>query len=187
MMWASSGGSVSFMNDTNIASLVSTLAQLAIERGWSLTTAESCTGGLIAGAITELAGSSAWFDRSFITYSNNAKHEMLAVPEILLVEHGAVSEEVVLAMARGALSHSDANLAVSVSGVAGPTGGTAQKPVGTVWIACAWISGAEKSINTVAHGYLFDGDRASVREQTVVKALHQMMRCIEDEPNVSAS
>lgn len=145
---------------------VEALATLLLARGERLATAESCTGGLIAATCTELAGSSTWFDRGFVTYSNAAKTELLSVDAALIAEHGAVSEAVALAMARGALAHSAADIAVAVTGVAGPAGGSAHKPVGTVWIAWAQRGG-------VAHAahHLLPGDRATVRAATVAHAL----------------
>ncbi len=113
--------------------LVLTLALELKRRGLMMATAESCTGGLIAGACTDVSGSSDWFERGFVTYSNAAKTELLGVPAELIHQHGAVSEPVARAMAAGALAHSPAQLAVAVTGVAGPTGGSADKPVGTVW------------------------------------------------------
>jgi nicotinamide-nucleotide amidase len=107
------------------------------KKGWKMATAESCTGGLVAAAMTDIAGSSDVFDRGFVTYSNTAKSEMLGVPDALIVEHGAVSEAVARAMAEGAVSNSDADVAVAITGVAGPGGGSAEKPVGLVHFACA--------------------------------------------------
>ena len=134
-----------------------------------LVTAESCTGGWIAQAITDVAGSSAWFDRGFVTYSNTAKQEMLGVSQKILATHGAVSEETVLAMVEGALAHSQAQVAVAVSGIAGPGGGTEEKPVGTVWIAYGLPQTA------YAKCYHFGGDRTEVRQQTVVTALQELI------------
>jgi nicotinamide-nucleotide amidase len=133
--------------------------------GVSLTTAESCTGGGIAEAITRISGSSAWFGQGWVTYSNNAKVRELGVPSGLLLQHGAVSEEVVLAMATGAAARAGATWAVAVSGIAGPDGGSAEKPVGTVWLA--W-SGPE---GTAAECRRFPGDRSAVRQQTIERAL----------------
>ena len=148
-----------------VAEYVQKLAQRLPARGLLLTTAESCTGGLIAGACTELAGSSVWFDRGFVTYSNAAKTELLGVPAALIDTHGAVSEPVARAMAEGAVARSQAQCSVAVTGVAGPTGGSADKPVGTVWFA--WrVAG-----HTTAELRHFDGDRAAVRAQTVAHAL----------------
>jgi nicotinamide-nucleotide amidase len=115
--------------------ILTNISDALLTRGQMLATAESCTGGLIAGACTDRAGSSQWFERGFVTYSNAAKAEMLAVPCTLIDQHGAVSEPVARAMAEGALAHSAAQASVAVTGVAGPTGGSADKPVGTVWLA----------------------------------------------------
>jgi nicotinamide-nucleotide amidase len=138
-------------------------------RTWMMATAESCTGGMIASAITDIAGSSAWFDSGFITYSNNAKQSMLGVSDQALHHHGAVSEVVVLEMAQGALDNSAANISVAVSGIAGPGGGTDAKPVGTVWVA--W---ATENLNK-ARCFRFSGDRAQVRVQTVEAALQGIL------------
>ena len=134
-----------------------------------LATAESCTGGMIAAACTDLSGSSQWFERGFVTYSNEAKAEMLAVPPGLIEEHGAVSEPVARAMADGALAHSRAQVSLAVTGVAGPTGGTEAKPVGTVWFA--WCVGGE----THSEMQHFAGDRAAVRMATVRYALKRLL------------
>ena len=120
---------------------VQALAAVLKQRGWQLATAESCTGGLIAAACTAVSGSSDWFDRGFVTYSNAAKTELLGVDAAMLHEHGAVSEPVVLAMAQGALARSGCDLAVAVTGIAGPTGATPGKPVGLVWLAVARRNG----------------------------------------------
>ncbi|EKE77667.1 CinA family protein [Oceanibaculum indicum] len=136
------------------------------QAGLMLATAESCTGGLIAGTLTEIAGSSAVVDRGFVTYSNEAKAEMLGVDPALIATHGAVSEAVARAMAEGALARSSADITVAVTGVAGPGGGTASKPVGLVHLAVA-----RKGRETVAHHEVFSGDRSAVRRATVEKAL----------------
>lgn len=137
------------------------------ERGAMLATAESCTGGMIAAALTDIAGSSAVLDRGFVTYSNDAKVEMLGVETQTLADHGAVSRETALAMAAGALARSRARIAVSVTGVAGPGGGSAEKPVGLVWFGVA-LKGRETS----AHRRLFEEmDRAAVRRASVATAL----------------
>lgn len=135
-------------------------------RGWRIATAESCTGGLIAGCLTEIAGSSDVVDRGFVTYSNEAKTEMLGVPATLIAEHGAVSEPVARAMAEGALGGSLADVTVAVTGVAGPGGGTAEKPVGLVHFAVA-----AKNAETQAVHKIFEGDRRAVRMATVEVAL----------------
>lgn len=144
------------------------IAALLPQRGWMLATAESCTGGLIAGACTDLSGSSLWFDRGFVTYSNAAKTEMLGVPATLIAQHGAVSEPVARAMAEGAAQRSGAQASVAVTGVAGPTGGTPDKPVGLVWFG--WSVGGR----THSESRHFAGDRAAVRAQTVAHALTRL-------------
>ena len=138
-------------------------------RGLRLATAESCTGGLIAAACTANAGSSDWFERGFVTYSNEAKTEMLGVPAALIAEHGAVSAEVARAMADGALARSNADLAVAVTGVAGPGGGSKDKPVGTVWLASVRTGRPAQ-----AELLRLQGDRAAVRAQTVERALRRL-------------
>jgi nicotinamide-nucleotide amidase len=145
--------------------LLTQLAALLQQKGWMLATAESCTGGLIAGACTDLSGSSNWFERGFVTYSNAAKNEMLGVDAALIAAEGAVSEPVARAMAEGALARSAAQVAVAVTGVAGPTGGSAEKPVGTVWFGWS-VAGR---VHTERRR--FDGDRATVRAATVHHAL----------------
>ncbi len=149
----------------DIPDLVDALARELKARGLMMATAESCTGGLIAGACTEVSGSSEWFERGFVTYSNAAKHELLGVPADVIKRHGAVSEPVARAMAAGALAHACAQLAVAVTGVAGPTGGSAEKPVGTVWFGWATPEGVS------AEHQRFDGDRTAVRQATVRHAL----------------
>ena len=149
--------------------LVLELGERLHERGWWLSCAESCTGGGIAAALTDVAGSSAWFDRGFVTYSNQAKQEMLGVSPETLMRYGAVSRETVVEMAGGALLRSKADLSVAVSGVAGPGGGTADKPVGTVWIA--WAS--DRIVDSLHEHY--PGDRAAVRAATVDTALRGLL------------
>jgi nicotinamide-nucleotide amidase len=145
------------------------VANLMLKNGWMLATAESCTGGLIAATCTDLAGSSEWFERGFVTYSNAAKTELLGVDAALISEHGAVSEAVVRAMAAGALTHSNAQVAVAVTGIAGPGGGSADKPVGTVWLGWAGPGGV------VTERCQFAGDRAAVRAATVQHALQRLL------------
>lgn len=156
-------------NDAALQSLATQLSELLLERGWSVTTAESCTGGWISKVLTDVAGSSLWFARGFVTYSNEAKAEMLGVPSDVLDTHGAVSEPVVIAMALGAARAAHCELAVSVSGIAGPDGGVPGKPVGTVWFA--WHSPA--GIESEAHQ--FAGDREAVRRQSVAAALEGLI------------
>ena len=136
----------------------SELVAALVKKAQLVTTAESCTGGMVAAAITDIAGSSAVFDRGFVTYSNQAKTQMLGVPEKLIMAHGAVSEAVAKAMAQGALKNSSATLAVSITGIAGPTGGSETKPVGLVHFACATKRGKEWHEKKI-----FDGDRAAIR------------------------
>ena len=161
-------------NATRVATLAATLADWLRARGALIATAESCTGGLIAGACTELAGSSDWFDRGFVTYSNAAKTELLGVDDGLIDSQGAVSEPVARAMAAGALLRSSAALTVAVTGVAGPGGGTPAKPVGLVWLAWAWRDAAG-AVQTEALRQHFDGDRTAVRQATVAVALQGLL------------
>jgi len=152
----------------------SDLLALCRRNGQRLATAESCTGGLIAARLTDVAGSSDVFERGFVTYSNEAKSEMLGVSVTLLARAGAVSEEVARAMAEGAIARSRADLAVAVTGIAGPGGGTPTKPVGLVHIACA-----RRESWTVHERHVFRGDRAAVRAATVEAALALVLRQIE--------
>lgn len=149
---------------------VAALAEALSARGWMMATAESCTGGMIAAACTDLAGSSAWFERGWVTYSNAAKHEALGVPNELIDQHGAVSEAVARAMAQGACAASGAVAAVAVTGVAGPSGGSRDKPVGTVWLA--WCVQAQVQ----AECQHFPGDRGAVRSATTHHALEGLLR-----------
>ncbi len=148
------------------------LADLLQKRRWMMATAESCTGGMIAAACTDLAGSSAWFERGFVTYSNAAKTDLLGVDAALIAEYGAVSEPVARAMAAGAIAHSPAQVAVAVTGVAGPGGASADKPVGTVWFGFA-LPGL-----LVSEVRYFAGDRAAVRSATVHHALARLIALI---------
>jgi nicotinamide-nucleotide amidase len=153
-----------------LAELAGRVGGLLLERQRMLATAESCTGGWVAKCLTDIAGSSAWFERGFVTYSNRAKQEMLGVAGATLDGHGAVSEATVGEMARGALARSAADVAVAISGIAGPTGGAPDKPVGTVCFA--WlVAGAEPRVATRR----FDGDREAVRRQSVVCALQGLI------------
>lgn len=154
-------------------SLCRLLADLMLEKRFYLATAESCTGGLIAAGCTDLAGSSQWFDRGFVTYSNAAKMDMLGVDAGLITEFGAVSEPVAAAMAQGAVAHSLAQVSVAVTGVAGPAGGSAEKPVGTVWIGWC-VNGQTRT--QLCH---FDGDRATVRALTVQQALQGLVERLQ--------
>ena len=156
--------------DDEIERLARQLGEGLVGRKAMCVTAESCTGGLLAGAITDIAGSSGWFERGFVTYSNEAKHELLGVPEATLRAHGAVSEATARAMAEGALARSRAQYAVAITGVAGPAGGTPDKPVGLVCFAWAGPGG------TLAATRHFPGDRAAVRRGSVVAALEGLLQ-----------
>jgi nicotinamide-nucleotide amidase len=156
----------------NAPALVEELAGALLARGQMLATAESCTGGMIAAACTDLSGSSQWFERGFVTYSNTAKTEMLGVDPALIAQHGAVSELVARAMAFGAIRHSQAQVSVAVTGVAGPTGGSPDKPVGTVWF------GFQVEGRLVSERRRFDGDRAAVRARTVEHALRRLLELL---------
>jgi len=157
------------MDNGNRAQIIQLLSEQLLQKKSVMATAESCTGGGIAQALTAVAGSSLWFDSGFVTYSNQAKHRMLGVPEVVIAGHGAVSEPVVKAMVQGAIAHSEASYAVAVSGVAGPGGGSVEKPVGTVWVA--WGSGDQVD----AVRFQFEGDRDAVREQTIDAALQGLL------------
>jgi nicotinamide-nucleotide amidase len=152
--------------------VVGLVADLMLNKRWLLATAESCTGGLIAAACTDLAGSSTWFERGLVTYSNEAKTEMLGVEAALIATHGAVSEPVVRAMAQGAITHSKAQVAVAVTGVAGPSGGSRAKPVGTVWFGFMVDGRLSSEVQ------YFDGDRAAVRAATVHHALQRLRQLL---------
>lgn len=152
--------------EESVARLAATLAAA----GLTVATAESCTGGGVAQALTAIAGSSAWFDRGFVTYSNVSKTEMLGVPPQLIEQQGAVSEAVVRAMTQGALAASAADWVIAISGIAGPGGGTAEKPVGTVWLA--WQQKGSLSSAECAH---FQGDRTLIRKQAVKRALEGLI------------
>ena len=157
--------------------LVERLAAALVARAATIAAAESCTGGLVAAACTSRAGSSAWFERGVVTYSNAAKTELLGVPAALIAAYGAVSGEVARAMAEGAVARTPATFAVAVTGIAGPDGGTATKPVGTVWIATCARGGAADAVLLRAAG-----DRAAVRAQSVVRALEQLLARVEASP-----
>jgi nicotinamide-nucleotide amidase len=148
------------------------LGDMLKQRGLMLATAESCTGGLISAAITAVAGSSDWFERGFVTYSNQAKHDLLGVPMEVIVTHGAVSEDVARAMAAGAIAQSRAQVALSVTGIAGPSGGSQDKPVGLVWHGFAVQAGNMLRLEAIRQQY--HGNRAQVREQAASFAIEHM-------------
>jgi len=164
------------MTALRIKNLAARLIERASARDVMIATAESCTGGMIGAALTDIAGASAVFERGFITYSNEAKAEMLDVPMALLDAHGAVSAEVAMAMAAGALRRSRANLAVSVTGVAGPDGGSDDKPVGLVWFG---LAGADMKPRAEKHVFT-GGDRHFVRTKTVETALEMLLSQLHD-------
>lgn len=157
--------------DKSIMSLAEELGIILKKMNLRCVVAESCTGGALAAAITGVAGSSQWFDRGFVTYTDKSKEEMLGVSSAVILSAGAVSEATVRAMAYGALYHSEANVSVSISGIAGPGGGSRKKPVGTVWIA--WATHLQ-SIDALC--YLFNGDRSKIREQSVQVALEGLIK-----------
>jgi nicotinamide-nucleotide amidase len=157
---------------TNILELAAQVGSALQEKGLLLTTAESCTGGGVGQAITEIAGSTGWYDCGFIAYSNASKTELLEVPAALIAQMGTVSEEVAAAMASGALANSNAHVAVSTTGIAGPTGAVPGKPVGTVCFG--WARG--DTVHT--ERLVFAGDRQAVREQTVAHALQGLLRFV---------
>ena len=163
--------------DPSADALVARLAAALLARGATMVTAESCTGGLVAAACTSIAGSSDWFERGVVTYSNAAKTELLGVPPALIGRHGAVSAEVASEMASGALTRSPAAFAVAVTGIAGPGGGSPEKPVGTVWLATAARDGAVESTLLQA-----TGDRDAIRRVSVVRALELLLGRVEASP-----
>jgi nicotinamide-nucleotide amidase len=165
------------MHDNDISVLLENIVAALTTRGLMLTTAESCTGGGVAQALTAVPGSSRWFERGFVTYSNRSKEEMLGVPEGLLQQYGAVSEQVVCAMAEGALRHSHAQVSLAISGIAGPGGGVPGKPVGTVWLA--WAAPGQGTRCRCEH---FHGDREQIRHQAVVASLQGVQDVLVDGP-----
>ncbi len=163
------------MTDDELIDLATQLGRALQAREWKLATAESCTGGWVAKLLTDIAGSSAWFERGFVTYSNAAKQELLDVRAATLKDFGAVSQQTARELASGALAHSPAEVALAITGIAGPGGGTPDKPVGLVWFAWARRSGALR----VAQQQ-FSGDRESVRRQAVAAALQGALRVLSD-------
>ncbi|HEU4621328.1 MAG TPA: CinA family protein [Burkholderiaceae bacterium] len=154
-------------------------SEALLRRGWKIATAESCTGGMLAMQLTEISGSSVWFERGFVTYSNEAKNELLGVPLATIEEHGAVSQAAALAMANGALERSRADVTVAITGIAGPTGAVPNKPVGTVWFATAMRGEAARAVLRQ-----FNGDRAEIRAQATVFALDEIAR-LANEPSAN--
>lgn len=157
-------------NDADLLALAQAIASELMARGQTLAVAESCTGGLIGKCLTDLPGSSRWFERGLVTYSNASKQELLGVPEAILAQAGAVSAETVIAMSSGLLARAPVDWALAVSGIAGPDGGTPEKPVGTVWIGWAGRGAAPS-----ASRFLLGGDRASVRRTAAANALRGLL------------
>lgn len=158
----------------SIVNLATQLGQVLLSKNWQISCAESCTGGGIAYAITSTAGSSAWFNRSFVTYSNEAKQQLLGVTNATLEQHGAVSRETVLEMAAGTAKAANAEVALSVSGIAGPGGGSDDKPVGTVWFGFA------VGDNFSSEKVVFAGDRYQVREQAIEHSLTRALQLLAE-------
>jgi len=161
-----------FSNKTE--QMVEELAQLLLKNEWRLSTAESCTGGLVSASLTQLAGSSNWFERGYVTYSNEAKSEDIGVESHLIEAHGAVSEQVAKAMAIGAKQSSNSNMALSITGIAGPTGGSKEKPVGTVCFA--WVLDNDQVFSETK---LFSGDRSTVREQASQFVIEHLLELLK--------
>jgi len=162
------------VSDDELLQMAHLVGQKLHAKGWMLATAESCTGGWVAQIITAIPGSSAWFDRGFVTYSNRAKQDMLGVNPATLEEHGAVSEETVREMAAGALAKSTAHIGVAISGIAGPGGGSKKKPVGTVCIGWAMVDG--EPLSTTCR---LSGDREEVRSRAVAAALRGLIELLD--------
>lgn len=162
------------VSDEELLQLAHLVGQKLHARGWMLASAESCTGGWVAQVVTAIPGSSAWFDRGFVTYSNQSKQEMLGVTHATLETHGAVSEETVKEMASGAVTHSQAHIGVALSGIAGPGGGTPKKPVGTVCIGWATLDG--EALSTTCR---LSGDREEIRSRAVAAALRGLIELLD--------
>ena len=169
------------VSDQHLFAMATELGSLLKQRHYFFATAESCTGGWVAKLMTDVVGSSGWFDRGFVTYTNQSKQDLLGVPVSTLEKYGAVSEATVQAMARGALLHSQADISVAVSGIAGPSGGTPFKPVGTVWFA--WGYKEANAVEVFSHHRVFSGDRDSVRRQAVVHAMEGVIERLHDQSN----
>ena len=161
-------------NTLTPTSAVETLATILLKNQWRLSTAESCTGGLVSASLTQLAGSSNWFERGYVTYSNEAKSEDIGVESHLIEAHGAVSEQVAKAMAIGAKQSSNSNMALSITGIAGPTGGSKEKPVGTVCFA--WVLDNDQVFSETK---LFSGDRSTVREQASQFVIEHLLELLK--------
>ena len=159
--------------DIQLDDIIATMAKTLLAKGWRLSTAESCTGGLVAAMITALAGSSEWFERGYITYSNQAKSEDIDVSQNLIEQYGAVSDQVARAMSIGAKQNSGSDIALSITGIAGPTGGSPEKPVGTVCFA--WVLANDQMISETKH---FEGDRQQIRQQACDFSLRKLLSLV---------
>ncbi len=162
------------MDESTTSILAQRLAEVLLLDGGKLVTAESCTGGGISFELTNIPGSSQWFERGFVTYSNDAKRELLAVPDEILEQYGAVSEQTATAMAQGAIANSHADISVAVTGIAGPDGGNKDKPVGTVCFG--WSS---RGGDTITTNIVFEGDRQQVRQKSVLMAIQGLLDILE--------
>ena len=160
-------------SNLDIDDIIATMAKTLLAKGWRLSTAESCTGGLVSASITALAGSSEWFERGYITYSNQAKSEDIDVSQNLIEQYGAVSDQVARAMALGAKQNSGSDIALSITGIAGPTGGSSEKPVGTVCFA--WVLANDQMISETKH---FEGDRQQIRQQACDFSLRKLLSLV---------
>ncbi len=158
---------------------VKTLAEILLAKSWKMAAAESCTGGLVCASLTEVAGSSEWFERSYITYSNQAKEQCLGVSKKLIESYGAVSEQVARAMAEGAQRNSGANAAIAITGIAGPTGGSVEKPVGTVCFGRVIQNDPGKN-RVLTKTMFFNGDRKAIRQQAGDYVLSEFAKLLED-------
>ena len=163
----------------HLINTVQTLAEILLAKNWKMAAAESCTGGLVCASLTEIAGSSDWFERGYVTYSNQAKEQCLGVPTDLIASFGAVSEQVAKAMAQGAQTNAGVNAAISITGIAGPSGGSVEKPVGTVCFA--WAIQNDLGENTVlTKTMLFSGDRQAIREQACHYVLSELVKLLKN-------
>ena len=168
--------------DSELYQLAEQVAAKMIETGHSLGTAESCTGGWVAKCLTDVAGSSQWFDRGYVVYNGLAKQQMLGVPATVIEQNGEVSEAVVRSLAEGVLANSNASVSLSISGIAGPGGGSKDKPVGTVWFAWSLadkVAGVVRGVKTTTEVQCFSGDREAVRKQAVMHALQGVLTRID--------
>jgi len=163
--------------DSQLEQLVRQIAELLVRHGLYLTTAESCTGGGVAQALTSMPGSSNWFERGFVTYSNRSKEEMLGVPDELLQQYGAVSEQTVRVMAEGALRHSHSQISLAVTGIAGPGGAVLEKPVGTIWLA--WAALGRETCCQLEH---FPGNREQICTQAIMASLQGVLDVLDGWP-----